>query len=208
MNLQDLGPFDSVLDVGGNVGDFAAQACQLWPQARIVSFEPLPEAAERNRLRADGRWLVEEVALSNERGFATLNVCLNQDSASSLQPSGPVRGSLGIADRHAPLEVETALLDDYLIEFEGRCLLKVDVEGHEAKVLAGGLKVLGLVAAAVVEVQNDPGIFLGSPAPGQVDWQLRQRGLFFAGLVGVFCDHFGRVLQFDGLWLRDGEPGD
>jgi FkbM family methyltransferase len=98
IELDELlgGPFDSVLDVGGNVGEFAEAARTLWPAARITSFEPLADVYRTNCLRANGRWTVEPYAISDRRGVAVLNRCENQHSASSLQPVGGVRAELGI----------------------------------------------------------------------------------------------------------------
>lgn len=199
------GPFDSVLDVGGNVGDFAELARLTWPDAWLTSFEPLPELCEIQQVRAAGRWQVEEIALSDQRGTATLNYCMNQHSASSLQQLGPVRRELfGLQDRLHPVAVRTTLLDDYLDEItEGTLLVKIDVEGHEQAVLAGATRTLRAAETVVVEVQNDPGIFLGAGHPAILDRMLQSAGLRFAGLADCFASPAGRVLQFDAIYRRD-----
>lgn len=197
------GPYDSVLDVGGNLGDFAAAARQAWPDARVTSFEPIAEVAAAQTRRAAGRWWVECVALSDRAGEAMLNVSATQHSASSLQPLGGVRRrEFGIADRLVPERVLTRLLNDYRHRVAGRLLVKVDVEGHELAVLQGGAKVLALAETVVVELQQDPDIFLGSPRPAAVDAFLRAHGLAFAGVADAFAAPGGRLLQFDGVWQR------
>lgn len=204
--LGELGPFDSVLDVGGNVGEFAARARELWPSARVTSFEPLPGAAAVNRERADGRWWVEEVAVSSSSGRAVLRFCTNQHSASTMQHPGSTRRErFGIRDRFESVEVRTETLDELTRGagvMTGRCLLKIDVEGHELEVLLGAGEVLELVHTVVVEVNQDPEIFLGSPAPAVVDDELRRHGLFFSGIAGVQLDPSAEVVQFDGVWSR------
>ena len=201
--LEALGPFDTVMDVGGNVGEFAAQAHTLWTGAKIISFEPIPDCALRNFYRANGRWDVVEVAISDEDGFATLNVCENQPSASSMQPAGTVRKEMfRIGDYFTPIEVKTELLDHYFGYIEGKTLLKIDVEGHEGKVLAGAEKVLSKVNTVIIECQQLPTVFLGSPSVEGIDWILRQRGLFFAGVIGSLAEPGGEIVQFDGVWRR------
>lgn len=199
------GPFDSILDVGGNVGDFAEWARLAWPDAWLTSFEPLPELAEVQFIRAAGRWAVEEVAVSDRRGTAVLQHCVNQHSASSLQPLGGVRREVfGIQDRLQPIEVQTAPLDDFLADaVEGSLLVKIDVEGHERQVLAGAARTLRRADAVLIEVQNDPGIFVGAASPGEIDRLLREAGLAFAGVASCFASPAGRVLQFDAVYLRD-----
>lgn len=202
--LEQLGPFDAVLDVGGNVGDFAETARGLWPAAAVTSFEPVPGLSRLNRERARGRWVVEPVALSSERGVAEIRVCVNQHSASTMQTPGPARRErFGIVDRHETIEVPTRRLDDYLALVSGkRALLKIDVEGHEGAVLAGGPVVLARVAAAVVEIQNAPDVFLGAPPPAVVDELLRAAGLRFSCLYGALVDRAGMVVQFDAVYVR------
>lgn len=208
IDLDGLGgPFDTVFDVGGNVGDFAQAAVEAWPQATVVSFEPIPWLADESRRKAGVRWQVVQVAVSRQAGMATLNVCINQNSASTLQQPGPVREQLGISDEWKQLDVNTEPLDFHLPVDPGRLLVKIDVEGHEADVFAGASRVLKVAASVVVEVQNDPNIFLGSPSPGDVHEVLSAAGLQWVGLVDSFAVlEMGRgrveVLQFDGLWTR------
>ena len=200
--LEQLGPFDSVLDVGGNIGEFAEGCRGLWPEARITSFEPLPGACREQRRRSGGRWWTEEVAISDRAGRATLQFCVNQHTVSSLQTMGPARRKLGHRDRLEPVEVRTRPLDDYLEHVYGYCLLKIDVEGHEGKVLAGARRVLELVHVVIVEVQQDPELFEGAPSVGEVDAQLRFHELYLAGVLDCFKTADGRVLQLDGVWVR------
>lgn len=196
--------FDSVLDVGGNVGDFAELARSAWPDARITSFEPVPILAKANRERANGRWWVEEVAISSTVGTSTLHYCENQHSASTMQAPGSVRYEhFGIRDRFVDIEVKTQVLDAYLADVQGSCLLKVDVEGHEQNVLRGASSVLDTVECVIIEIQNDPLIFRGSAPCGWVDHCLHdQHGLSFVGVVGCLSAPGGRILQFDGVWRR------
>lgn len=198
------GKFGAVFDVGGNVGDFAAQARSLWPDARITSFEPVPALAKANRERAGGRWFVEPVAISNREGRAMIHVCLNQHSASTLQKPGTLRQqAFGIIDVFEDVEVKTRPLDAYSHLSDGeRLLVKIDVEGHERQVIAGAERVLGRAAVVVCEVQEDREIFVDAPPAETVDALLRRHGLHFAGIADAFKEPSGRVVQFDGVWVR------
>lgn len=200
--LSELGPFGSVLDVGGNVGSFAELARGLWPVCRITSFEPIPRAAAENRRRANGRWQVTRVAISDQTGDRPFRFCKNQPSASTMQTPGPYRGEvLKIRDHFEIVTVPTRPLDFYLgSAVEGRLLVKIDVEGHEGQVIAGGRRTLEQAAAVIVEVNQAP-VFGQSPTPATVDRLLRGLGLEFAGVLDVF-QFAGDVAQFDGLWLR------
>lgn len=196
----DLDPL-VVYDVGGDNGMFAASCAERWPDATIVSFEPLPDSASRNWARARGRWRVEEVALGERAGDGVLHVSRAQASASTLLEPGTARAGLGIDDRWYELAVPIRALDEFRVG--DPALLKIDVEGFELEVLRGATSTLVDVAAVVIEVQNDPEIFRGSPTLSQLNEHLAGHGLHLDSLVGAYLDpRTQRVLQFDGLWLR------
>lgn len=209
MKVDDLGPFDYVLDVGGNVGEFAESCWRAWsPSVTIDSFEPIPGAANTNRKRSAGAWRVHELAVSSANGRAPLHVCQNQHSASTMQEPGTLRRErFKIHDVFRTIAVATCTLDDYLadvlhLELAGRVLLKIDVEGHELHALRGATRTLARVSVAIVEVNQEPDIFVGSPPPDAIDAELRHAGLYFVGVAGVQLDPAGEVVQFDGVWSR------
>lgn len=201
--VADGRPFDSVLDVGGNLGTFAEAARLAWPAAKVTSFEPIPALAEMQRLRAAGRWWVEEIAISDRAGERELYWCQNQHEASTLQEPGSARLlRFGIRDRFQTITVRTHPLDYYASGAVGRLLLKIDVEGHELQVIAGAGQMLSLVDTCVIEVQNDPAIFLGSASPQRISRELGRHGLVFSGLAGTCLAPDGDVLQYDAIYRR------
>lgn len=208
VTLDELlgGPFDTVFDIGGNVGDFAEQAVTLWPATNVWSFEPVPHLADANRRRAEGRWNVEPFAVSDARGGDTIFYCVNQHSASTMQRPGSVRRELfDLRDAFEPVDISTVRLDDYLdaVAERDRLLVKIDVEGHEGEVIAGGQQVLAQAATVICEVQNDPAVFEDGVTVAQVTELLAELGLTFAGVLDVLhAPGDGRVLQFDGVWRR------
>lgn len=206
VNVFDL-EFDCVLDVGGNIGEFAERARKRWPDALITSFEPVGTLANANWERSHGRWYVDNVAISDKHGEAVINFCKNQHTASTMQQAGTARRRMfGIEDRYEELTVTTRPLDHYANDrVVGRTLLKVDVEGHEREVIAGAYEMLSIVDVVVMEVQNDPDIFLGAPSAKEIDARMQAHGLWFAGVQDALCVA-GRCLQFDGIWTRPRMP--
>jgi FkbM family methyltransferase len=96
----------------------------------VIAFEPNPDAAALLRRVSNARVRVEEFALSNKAGNATLHASdvRGRDALATL--TGP-KGEPG--EREIP--IRTAVLDDY--HFEDVKFLKVDVEGHEAAMIEG-----------------------------------------------------------------------
>ena len=146
------------MDVGANHGDFSQAASALFPEARVLLVEPLPTLlAELQRRCADrgGRWQLATCALSRECGTATLHVDPAHDSIGSLAGFSEeyLRANpASQASRTFACQVRT--LDDLCLEqgISKIDLLKIDVEGFEFEVLAGGGKMLQSTEALIVEV--------------------------------------------------------
>jgi FkbM family methyltransferase len=203
-------PYDLILDVGGNIGEIAEAMHNYWPAARLVSFEPIPGAADANRLRAVGRWEVVTTAIGERASSDELLwFCANQHTASTMQAPGTARKQqYGITDEHDVVKVSVQPLDAFLglAEDRERILIKIDVEGYEGHVLRGARRFLPRATTVICEVQQDPTIFLGSPSPLWVDHELQAHGLAFVGIAGCELSPAGRVMQWDGVWSRDVEP--
>ena len=76
----------TVVDIGANRGQFALVARQCQPQARVISFEPLPAAAAKFRavFAGDDRVTLHEVAIGPVPGNATIHISRRDDSSSLL----------------------------------------------------------------------------------------------------------------------------
>src|SRR5581483_1195691 len=129
----------TIIDIGANVGVFTYLAALHAPRARVIAYEPTPRLAaliERNVARNgwSERVEVRRVAVSAEPG--TLMFYVRQNDQESTLESG--RTASG--DVRERFEVPVVSLDD-VFERDGidaaTALLKIDVEGHEMKVLDG-----------------------------------------------------------------------
>lgn len=106
------------MDVGANVGMFAAWAVGRWPAAEILSFEPSPESTHVYPLwlKASGaRAMLIEAAASTREG-----------NISSL--SGLGGGSREVADALGTMTLPAVDLFPSLL---GADFVKVDIEGGE-----------------------------------------------------------------------------
>jgi FkbM family methyltransferase len=128
-----------VWDVGGNAGFYSALISQLTgPSGRVYAFEPVPSTFENMcaNLRAAG---VENVsplnlALSDRDGVLPISFDPSSDTTSSLEKTSGA----------ACVEVRVAAGDSLVSsgECEPPVMLKMDIEGHELKALAGMKKLL------------------------------------------------------------------
>lgn len=131
-------PGATIVDAGAHIGQYTiAAALRVGPQGRVLAFEPSP--ATRGRLEANVRLnrlenvSVFGLALGDAPGEA--HVLPPADSANTGTAAvieGPSQGADSV-------RVRRARLDDVLAETGIRSVdvIKVDVEGAEADVLAG-----------------------------------------------------------------------
>jgi FkbM family methyltransferase len=133
---------DIVLDIGANTGIFSLK--QAARGASVYAFEPNPEAysrlvrnVEENSLT--GRIVVFREALGSRPGLAGLKT---SSSTVVTRVEFNVRG-----------DVKVGSLNDAIpaLGLERVQLIKLDVEGAEAEVLAGGTRVLSRVERIVME---------------------------------------------------------
>ena len=122
---------DVVIDIGGNIGVFAAFVAVQDPQIRVFSFEPFPENTEyfeRNISRSGIKNVtLFQKAVAGKAGIRALTV-----SDSWVTHSLGTEGSTGNM-----IEVECVPLDQVLNETGYCSLLKIDCEGSEYEIFEG-----------------------------------------------------------------------
>jgi FkbM family methyltransferase len=135
-----LRPGDLFFDVGANIGHHSLVAASRG--ATVHAFEPVPRLAERlgENFRFNGiqdRLVLNVAAVGAEPGTAILYEADRPDDGShSIIPGVP-------AASHRPHQVKVVTLDAYAARVGSRpALIKVDVEGYEARVLDGATGLL------------------------------------------------------------------
>lgn len=150
---------DLVLDVGANIGQFAAALRQKGYRDEIVSFEPISDVFEslKTRAGADSKWQVRKLALGAHTGRATINVS-EKTVFSSLLPEAMAaqRFDAGAVVTRAE-EIDIVKLDDIFEPFRCRnTFLKVDTQGYERQVLDGAAMSLPLLKGVQLEIPIVP----------------------------------------------------
>jgi FkbM family methyltransferase len=163
---------DLFVDVGANAGYYTLLASRIvGNDGAVVALEPSPrvrERLERNvRLNDLRNVTIRAQALAAEEGEAPLFVSEdpNNSGIASLRP--------GAGRAAAPQMVAATTLDEIAEELDRPIdLLKVDVEGAELEVFAGGGRTLsGPDAPAIVfETFGDTGVF---EALGKAGYEVR-----------------------------------
>jgi len=126
-----------VLDIGANCGIFSLLACAVNRRVNVIAWEPVSMLRERVLLSAavngfGTRIEVRSAAAGSRAGETTFY--LNPD---------PTQG--GFTDSSGcgtPVMVRVEAIDDIVPRTQRVGFIKIDVEGHEAKALAGLSRIL------------------------------------------------------------------
>jgi FkbM family methyltransferase len=165
-----LRPGDVFVDVGAHVGWFAAMAGLLvGDEGRVYAVEPFPlnVAKLRTNLELNGvHATIAEAVASDVEGRSDVGQQQNGDSGSVT--AGPRAHNEVVSVRCAPL-------DTLLPRAEPIRLLKIDVEGGEATVLAGAAQTLSRTENLLVEL-NASALASRQSSPEEVMRQLESSG--------------------------------
>jgi FkbM family methyltransferase len=178
------GGYDSIVDGGASIGEFAALARWACPDATLLCVEPHPASAARLRQRG---FSVVEAALWRAPGTATLAQPTDAATSSSLL-AGPAPG-------RGAWSVTTVRLDR--LEVQGRrVLVKLDLQGAEPQALEGMGELWPRCAGLLLEVSYGE---RGTYEPLRA--LLASRGFFEVATFNEL-EAGGAVVEADKLWLR------
>ena len=197
---------DLVLDVGAAGGGYGSELREFGYQGRIVSFEPMRAAFDRlSAARAgDPRWEAHMCALGDEPGTARINVASNSDSSSLLPMADRHRAAAPAVDYVGTEEVRVERLDDVArshLASARRPYLKLDTQGFERQVLAGGPETLQRCVGLQLELSFVP-LYEGGLLVDEAIGLAYGAGFHLVGLEPGFADPDGQVLQADGVFFR------
>jgi FkbM family methyltransferase len=210
VNLLGLSalPIQTILDVGANEGQFGTWIRQRFPNAEIISFEPVPHAFARLKevsLKHEN-WTAYNLALGEVDGSADLRVHVDHTSSSSfleateeeLAKSPEIRAQESVT-------VTVNRLDSWWMQqrtaVTSGLLIKLDVQGFELKVMNGGGKVFAQADAAIVEIIVQA-LYENQARFDEIVDKMRSFGMVFHGAVEYGFDPSGRVVSFDAIFMR------
>lgn len=135
---QDIVSFNTLFDVGANVGDWSTIAAEFYPQARIHAFEPVREAYSKLRQQVDDKPNIIPVnlGLSDKQGEQSF-YCIPDAEGLSTCMNGFIERFYGSIPLEKLYPVSTG--DRYCEEEDIEVIdfLKIDAEGSDCLVLAG-----------------------------------------------------------------------
>ncbi len=135
---------DLVLDVGGNLGQFALGLRQYGYKGKIITFEPVASCYDHlmEISKKDELWTVEKLALGQQKETKVIQVPKSTVFSSLLQAN-----SYSLKKYHDHLQdfkqesIDIDTLENYFREknlaLSQRTFLKIDTQGYDMNVLLG-----------------------------------------------------------------------
>jgi FkbM family methyltransferase len=203
---------DVVVDVGANSGQFASGLRAAGFKGRIVSFEPLSEAFSllQRKSAKDPLWECRHCALGDVDGTISINVAGNEGASSSVLPMlKSHQDAYPPANYVGTEQVPIHRLDSVASEFlrpADVALLKIDVQGFEKQVLAGGKSTVNDRCVGMqLELSFVP-LYEGGMLMREALDLASSLGFTLTGVLPGFSDpRNGRMLQADGVFFREND---
>lgn len=198
---------DLVLDVGGADGGFGTILRQWGYAGRIVSFEPLANSfAELSaNIAKDPSWTARNHALGDEPGEAQINVASNSTSSSLLPMQDSHRAAEPNVDIVRQETIRVERLDDVVADIirpEDTVYLKIDTQGFERHVLAGGQQTLARSVGLQLEL-SFVSLYEGGMLANEAISMAYDAGFHLEVIEQGWASPTGQMLQADGIFFRD-----
>lgn len=194
-------------DIGAHRGLWTEMCQDVFSPQQSHLFEPVPEHLadiERRRAASGGNWQVWPVALADRAGTTVFHVNRQSAASSVLPPNAAAPHEFWGEAEARQVKVRMETLDALVAErgLPAPDFIKLDVQGLEARVLAGGGRTIRQARRLVVEVSLRP-IYEGQALMGDVFQTLSGWG-FVLDDAGEALRRWprGGLWQLD-LWLRN-----
>jgi FkbM family methyltransferase len=197
----------TVIDIGANTGQFARAIHEVLPAAFVYSFEPLPDCFKelQRTMCSMANFQAYNTALGENDGEATFYRS-EWSPSSSLRPMGQLhKENFPYTARESREIVRVRKLDDYIDELniKNNVLMKLDVQGCEDRVIAGGKCLLGRTKVLVVETSMVP-LYASQPLFRDIYSILDQQGFKYHGALSQFASPLnGSILQADSIFINE-----
>lgn len=197
----------TVIDVGANTGQFAGLIHRLCHQARILSFEPVPDCLpELNATLASiPGSKAFPIALGEKPGSVRMNHSVFTPCSSLLAGTDRLGEDYPDAALVQSIEVPLERLDDTLSgeQLDPGILVKLDVQGYEVPVIRGATAILNRAAIVVVEVCFFRRLYEGQPLFDDIYGVLKDLGFTYMGNPEQHCRKSdGRIVEADAVFER------
>jgi FkbM family methyltransferase len=196
----------TVIDVGAHQGEFARMIHGILPEASILSFEPLEDCYRQLRfnMRDVARFTAFNCAVGDARARVVMHRNEYSPSSSLLKMAALHKTAFPFTVRESEEMIEVRRLDDALrdMRLEDHVLVKIDVQGYEDRVIAGGEELLCRARVVIAETSFSA-LYEGQPLFDDIYRELTHKGFRYTGnFEQLLNPEDGSVLQADAVFQR------
>jgi len=196
----------TIIDIGANTGQFAAHIHKIIPDAMLYTFEPLQDCYEElvKNLTGVMQFKAFNLALGNESGTTEIHRSEYSQSSSLLPMAKLHKESFPFTENETIQTIKVAKLDEIANEMQLHkpLMIKIDVQGFEDKVIAGGLQTISLADIIIVEMSIEP-LYEGQSLFPDIHKTLTEQGFQYRGNYEQLYNPIdGRILQVDGIFVK------
>jgi FkbM family methyltransferase len=204
--IKSLG-IKTVLDIGANEGQFAGFISKLLPDSDVYSFEPLEmcfnklKALHRNNTKIHPN----NYAVGDDNKEVDFFLNDFSPSSSMLKTTSNSTDNFPFTKNQSIVKVEMKKLDDVVsgLELNQNILVKIDVQGVEDKVLAGGENFFKEKVSILFIETSIKKLYENEPSFEAIYNTMTSFGFTYKGnLDQLFSPINGEVLQVDAIFMK------
>ena len=179
----------------------------LLPETFIYSFEPLKDCFEKLRRREtrDSKFKAFNYALGEEEADASINMSSYSLSSSLLAMTESHKTLFPHTQESVPEMIKVKRLDDVFreLKLEKEILIKIDTQGYEDKVIAGGINAFSAARAAIIE-SSFVELYENQPLFDDIYGKMKSLGFVYRGALHQKINQKnGEVIFEDAIFVRE-----
>ncbi len=197
-----------VLDIGASVGNTVAHVLEICPAARVFAFEPQPDQATRikERFSDNERVKINSCGVGASNARMQLHLSSRRQSSSLLPLSNFGLEAEPFAQEEAVLDIDVITLDDWYHSLESPPktldLIKVDTQGFEKFVIAGGQQVFSKASYVIMEASFRP-VYQGQTVYDDLVPLVKNAGFAVKAVAAGYYNRVnGELIEVDILFER------
>ena len=203
-------PIRTIIDIGANTGQFSKYIIEIFPEAQLFCFEPLP--VQYKKLKAWGesknrnKPMIHKLAIGDTEGEKEIIFHADHSPLSSILVSTELLNKIyPYTQKEQRVLVKISKLDNAmrsLVDIAQRdILIKIDVQGYEDRVIRGGKETFNKAKAVLIEVNLDL-LYHNQASFKDLLLMLYDLGYNYAGNLDQDFGADGHVTYFDAIFIK------